>query len=87
MTQIKPIVFPLNLGTADTISISLMTNTNNEGARIGYSMFDSTQTPQKMLASKTYEITDEEFVAHGNDKEWITNYVVERLGVTLLQNG
>ena len=84
MIQIQPVVFPLNLGTADIISISLMVNSNNEGARIGYSMFDSTQTPQKTLASKTYEITEEEFELHGNDKEWVTNYVVEQLGITII---
>jgi len=85
MIQIQPVVFPLNLGTADTISISLMVNSNNEGARIGYSMFDSTQIPQKMLANKTYEITEEEFEAHGNDKEWVTNYVVNQLGVVVIE--
>lgn len=84
MTSIQPVVFPLNLGTANIINITLPANTSDSGASIVYSLLDSTSTPLKRLAMGQYIITEEQFTYHGTDKEWIENYVAGQLGVTLI---
>lgn len=84
MTQIQPVVFPLNLGTATKIAINLIANPNQTGATISYALFEAADTP-KMLGNGSYGVTEEDYVAHGNDKEWIINYVVQQLGVTIVQ--
>jgi hypothetical protein len=87
MTQIEPIVFPLGLGTANKLITRLMVNTPVPGAIISYTLMDGSTDLGKGIVSGNFQITEEDYVANGNDKEWITNYVVERLGITLLQNG
>ena len=84
MTPIQPIIFPLNLGTADKISITLTASTSDSGANIVYSLLDTSTTPLKRLATGRYDITEEQFADHANDKEWIENYVADQLGVTII---
>jgi hypothetical protein len=84
MTQIQPVVFPLNLGTADSISINLSSSTSNQGATVSYMLLDKTSTPTKRLSQGFFNLTEEQFADHGNDKAWIENYVADQLGVTLI---
>lgn len=84
MIQIQPVVFPLNLGTANQVDIKLITVPNSVGAKIVYSLFDNTSTPVKRLSQGIFDITEEDFTNHGNDKEWITNYVIQQLGISLI---
>lgn len=84
MIQIQPLVFPLNLGTANQLIINLSVNPSINGARISYTLIDNTSVPPKRLSNGFYDITEEDFTLHGNDKEWIINYVTEQLGVTLI---
>jgi hypothetical protein len=84
MTSIQPVAFPLNLGTANKISITLSASTSDSGANIVYSLVDTSTDVLKRLAMGQYNITEEQFTDHGNDKEWIENYVADQLGVTLI---
>ena len=84
MIQIQPVVFPLNLGTADKIDIYLSTNTSNNGAFIRYSLLETSSSPLKRLSSGRIELTEEQFTLHGNDKAWIENYTIEQLGITAI---
>ena len=84
MIQIQPVSFPLNLGIANKITITLLVSPNTNGARVSYILLDDTVTPPKRLATNFLEITEENYTMHGNDKQWITNYVVEQLGLTLI---
>jgi hypothetical protein len=84
MTSIQPVAFPLNLGTANKISITLSASTSDSGANIVYSLLDTSVTPFKRLATGRYDITEEQFTDHGNDKVWIDNYVADQLGITFI---
>lgn len=84
MTQIQPVVFPLNLGTANQLLINMSANNSSEGAVIAYALLDDASTPPKRLSNGLFQLTEEEFTSHGNDKEWITNYVANQLGVTVV---
>ena len=84
MTQIEPIIFPLGLGTANQLRTNLMVNIPVPGAIISYTLMDGSVPPGKSIVSGNFQITEEEYVAQGNDKEWIMNYVVEQLGVNIV---
>jgi hypothetical protein len=84
MTQIQPVIFPLNLGTADRITISISANASIPGARISYLLLDSTVTPIKHLSQGFFNLTEEQFIDLGNDKTWVENYVVNQLGIEII---
>lgn len=84
MKEIQSVVFPLNLGTANKITIGMSVNPFQSGARLSYLLLDGTVTPVKHLSQGTFTLTEEQFTSHGNDKEWIENYVAEQLGVTFI---
>ncbi len=84
MIQIQPVVFPLNLGTADKISINISANANEQGAKIRYILFDNSSSKIKFLSSGILELSEEQFLNHGNDKDWITNYTVQQLGIVIV---
>lgn len=82
MAKIQPVVFPLNLGTANKLEINIGANPSVLGARVSYLLLDSTVIPHKQLSNGFLNLTEEQFIAHGNDKKWVEDYVVEQLGVT-----
>ena len=84
MKQIQPVVFPLNLGTANQISIGISANASQPGARISYMLSDNSITPPKPLSQGAFTLTEEQFTDYGNDKAWIERYVADQLGVTFL---
>ena len=84
MKQIQPVVFPLNLGTANYVAINISINTSNQEARACYLILDKTVTPSKQLSHGFFTLTEEQYASHGNDKEWIENYVLGQLGATLI---
>lgn len=84
MTQIEPIVFPLNLGTADYLNANLIATPGVDGARIAYTLIDSTKTPNSILIQNLIPVSEEDYSQNGNNKTWIINYVVEQLGITLI---
>lgn len=84
MTQIQPVEFPLNLGTANKLIINISANNSMQGAIVSYALLDDTFTPPKRLSNNVLQLTEEQFADHGNDKEWILNYVAEQLGVILI---
>ena len=82
MAKIQPVDFPLNLGTAHKLEINLSANPSVLGARVSYILINNKITPSKHLSNGFFNLTEEQFAAHGNDKEWIENYVIDQLGVT-----
>jgi hypothetical protein len=84
MTQIQPVVFPLNLGTATALSVSISANVEMTGAKILCDLFDTTVSPSKRIVHELFEITEEQFAVQGNDKEWIKTFAAQQLGVTLI---
>ena len=84
MKEIQPVIFPLNLGTADKVSIGISASSSQSGARISYLLSDSSVTPPKPLSQGLFTITEEQFANHGGDKVWIENYVADQLGINLI---
>jgi len=84
MTKIQPVVFPLNLGTANCFIINISANNSVTGAVINYTLLDDIVTPPKRLSNGIFKLTEEQFTNHGNDKAWIENYVANQLGVIIV---
>lgn len=85
MTKIEPVVFPLNLGTTNCFIMNISANNSTPGAVIFYSLLDDTSTPPKRITNGNFQLTDEQFEAHGNDKTWLLNYVADQLGATIVE--
>lgn len=82
MTKIQPVDFPLNLGTADKLQVHISADPSRPGAHINYILLNNKVRPPKNLSNGVLDLTEEQFIAYGNDKEWIVNYVIDQLGVT-----
>jgi hypothetical protein len=83
MTQITPVIFPLNLGTADSLYVDMKITNDTSGGRIFYALFDTSITPSRKLSSGLLNLTEDQVAANGNDINWATNYVATELGLTL----
>ena len=84
MAEIQPVVYPLNIGVANQLTINITASSETEGARIFYLLSNSNQGDGTRLSSSFLMMSQEDFTNHGNDKEWVLNYVANQLGVTLI---
>lgn len=84
MAQIQPITFPLNLGTANELEITLNISSQLDGGKILYMLNDTSQQPIKRLSIGNIVLTEEQVTADDFDKSWALNYVANELGVTLI---
>ena len=84
MTQIQPVVFPLNLGTANCFIMNISANNSIPGGVLTYNLLDNSSNPPARLAQGIFQLTEEQFLAHGSDKTWVINYIAEQLGVTIV---
>ena len=84
MAQIQPITFPLNLGTANELEISLSISSELDGGKILYMLNDTSQQPIKRLSIGNIILTEEQVTADGFDKTWALNYTADELGVNLI---
>jgi hypothetical protein len=82
MVQIQPVIFPLNLGSANHLETGIISNDSD--VRIVYQLFDTSTVVLKKLNSGYFSITQQEFINHGSDENWVLNYVIDKLGVTLI---
>ena len=83
-TQITPVVFPLNLGTATFLNVSVKISNDNTSGPVFYALYDmSNDITRRRLTHGVFRLTEEQVTANGNDVNWATNYVVEQLGLTL----
>ena len=83
MAQIQPITYPLSLGIANDLSITVSLNTNQDGGRIFYTLNDTSVTPNKRMSSGTFFLTEAQVTADGFDKAWALSYAAAELGVAL----
>jgi hypothetical protein len=84
MAEIQPVVYPLNIGVANQLSIKINSSSETDGARIFYHLSDSNQGDGTRLSASFLVMSHEDFTNHGNDEEWVLNYVANQLGVTLI---
>lgn len=83
MIEIQPVGFPLNLGVANSIDISINSKAGVTGAIISYRLFDTSISPIKSLTNGYFDISEEDFVNNGNNKQWAIEYISNKLGITL----
>ena len=83
MAQIQSITYPLNLGTADKLTINIITSSEIDGGKIFYRLMDSSITPNKMMSSGHLLLSEEQVTADNFDKAWALTYTAQQLGVTL----
>ena len=83
LTQIQPVNFPLNLGTADSLYVKINISNDNSRGVIFYVLYDTTNYTRKRLTSGFLGLTEEQVTANGNDLNWAKNYVATELGLTL----
>ena len=84
MARIQEITYPLNLGVANDLKVSITTYSDSEGGEIFYSLFDVTPSPRKRMSTGRISLTEAQVTAESFSKEWALNYVATELGVTLI---
>ena len=84
-TQITPVVFPLNLGTATLLKVSIEISNDNTSGPVFYALYDMSNdnSSGKRLTNGVFRLTEEQITSNEINIDWATNYVVEQLGLTL----
>lgn len=80
-TPIQEITLPLNLGTVNSLEYFMGVNNNTDAVSIAYMLSSDTN---KRTVKNTLKLPIADFEAHGNDKEWILNWVASQIGVTII---
>jgi|11BtaG_2_1085332.scaffolds.fasta_scaffold00696_3 hypothetical protein len=83
MASITPVAYPLNLGTANDLSINLSFNSGSEGGRIFYTLNDNSIHPGRRMSSGIFLLTQSQITDNDVDVVWALNYAASKLGVTL----
>jgi len=83
MASITPVTYPLNLGTADDLTVNLNFNSRSEGGRIFYILYDTSSQPYKRMSSGFFILTQSQITDNDVDVVWALNYAASELGVTL----
>jgi len=79
---IKPIVYPLNEGTATRLSVLVL---NFETTAVTCTTYWQLLTEDgKQLSQGNYTLTEEQFVTWGTDNNVVNEYVAEAIGVVIL---
>ena len=79
---IKPIVYPLNEGTATRLSVLVL---NFETTATTCTTYWQLLTEEgKQLSQGNYTLTEEQFLTWGTDNSVVNQYVAEAIGVTIL---
>lgn len=85
MIQINEVIFPLNLGSAVFLKINsqIIPSDPDFGAAIFVQLLAANG---ERLSVKRWMWTNEEWAASNGDPAYINNWVVETLGVTVVNN-
>jgi hypothetical protein len=79
---IKPIVYPLNEGTATRLSVLVL---NFETTAVTCTTYWQLLTEDgKQLSQGNYTLTEEEFVTWGTDNNVVNQYVADAIGVVII---
>lgn len=83
MAQIQAVTYPLSLGTANDLSITVSLNSESDGGRIFYTLNDTSATPNKRMSSGIFMLTEAQVTADSFNTAWALSYTATELGVTL----
>jgi len=85
MAKITPVVFPLNLGTADEIIIRTSFQLEDKTANIMYEFRNSTIADRRTrLSSGFLNMPEDIFTEWGADNQFIIDWVAGQLGLELI---
>lgn len=85
MAKITPVVFPLNLGTADEVIIRTSFQLEDTTANIMYELRNSTVTDRRARLASGFLIMPEEiFTEWGSDNQYVIDWAAEQLGLELI---
>lgn len=84
MASITPVIYPLNLGTADDLTVNLNFNSGSEGGRIFYTLNDNSIHPGRRMSSGIFLLTQSQITDNDVDVVWALDYTATELGVTLI---
>lgn len=73
-----------NAGTLTSISVEMSTNMEIPGATISYHLRDDSNELQNVISFGNFKVDDEFYNAHSTDKQFILNWVIEQLGVVIV---
>ena len=79
---IKPIVYPLNEGTATRLSVLVLNFETTATTCTTYWQLLTEEGVQ--LSQGNYTLTEKEFASWGQDNSVVNEYVAEAIGVTIL---
>lgn len=92
--KIQEIVFPLGLGIATDLEIQVLPFTDSGSSiNVHYDLRDLTKTtvltsnyeiPYRNLHSNNIVLKDEDYIKHKQDPNYVTEFIINLLGVTLI---
>ncbi len=82
MTQIEPIIFPLNQGTATQMTVLILNFPTDAVTCTTY--YELLTEDNKVLSNGNYTLTDVEFALWGFDNTLVDGYVAKAIGVTII---
>ena len=83
MTQIQPIKFPLNQGTATEMSVLILNFQTDATTCTTY--YELKTDEGAVLSNGNYTLTEEEFAAWGLDNSWVAQCTANAIGVTIIK--
>jgi hypothetical protein len=83
MAKIKPVIFPLNAGTATEMSVLILNFETNATTCTTY--YELKTEEGKVLSNGNYTLTEDEFAAWGTDNSYIAECVAKAIGVTIIK--
>ncbi len=85
MAKITPVVFPLNLGTADEIIIRTSFQLEDKTANLMYEFRNSAIADRRTrLSSGFLNMPEDIFTEWGADNQFIIDWVASELGIELI---
>lgn len=82
MTQIEPVVFPLNQGTATQMTVLILNFPTDAVTCTTY--YELLTEDGIVLSNGNYTLTDVEFALWGFDNTLVDGYVANAIGVTII---
>jgi hypothetical protein len=82
MTQIEPVIFPLNQGTATQMTVLILNFPTDAVTCTTY--YELLTEDNKMISNGNYTLTDMQFALWGFDNTLVDGYVAEAIGVTII---
>ena len=82
MTQIEPVVFPLNQGTATQMTVLILNFPTDAVTCTTY--YELLTEDGIVLSNGNYTLTDIQFALWGLDNTYVDGYVADAIGVTII---